>query len=177
MSAAPRSSAKGGKSTDLAMPQKCQELTSRAVLIRRPDSSAATRTLVRDNVERIVIDGGEIEIVRKAARTSSASGETGAGGDTKGLSSAVAGATAPCAKGNRRSRGANAAAGQSWADPCDRPREDLDAGFSLMEDTRTPPRSPNGSSSTTRKSAGCCGLAIWPLISSKPSWRGASPVP
>ena len=46
------------------------------------DSSAASRTLVRDNVERIVVDGGEIEIVRKAARTSSASGETGEGGDT-----------------------------------------------------------------------------------------------
>jgi hypothetical protein len=35
-----------------------------------------------NNVERIVIDGGEIEIVRKAARTSSASGEMGEGGDT-----------------------------------------------------------------------------------------------
>jgi site-specific DNA recombinase len=44
--------------------------------------SAATRTLVRDNIERIVVDGGKIEIVRKAAETSSASGETGDHGDT-----------------------------------------------------------------------------------------------
>ena len=67
--------------------------------------SAATRTLVRDNIERIVVGRGEIEIVWKATRTSSASGETGDGCDTtKGLSSALAGTTAPCAKGHRRSR-------------------------------------------------------------------------
>ncbi len=45
-------------------------------------SIAATRTLVRDNVERIVVRRGEIEIVWKATRTSSASGETGDGCDT-----------------------------------------------------------------------------------------------
>jgi site-specific DNA recombinase len=44
--------------------------------------SAATRTLVRDNIERIVVGRGEIEIVWKATRTSSASGETGDGCDT-----------------------------------------------------------------------------------------------
>jgi site-specific DNA recombinase len=44
--------------------------------------SAATRTLVRDNIERIGVGRGEIEIVWKAARTSSASGETGDGCDT-----------------------------------------------------------------------------------------------
>jgi site-specific DNA recombinase len=38
--------------------------------------SAATRTLVRDNIERIVVGRGEIEIVWKPTRTSSASGET-----------------------------------------------------------------------------------------------------
>jgi hypothetical protein len=44
--------------------------------------SAATRTLVRDNIERIVVGRGEIEIVWKATRISSASGETGDGCDT-----------------------------------------------------------------------------------------------
>ncbi len=44
--------------------------------------SAATRTLVRDNIERIVVGRGEIEIVWKATRISSASGETGEGCDT-----------------------------------------------------------------------------------------------
>ena len=44
--------------------------------------SAATRTLVRDNIERIVVGRGEIEIVWKATRASSASGETGNGCDT-----------------------------------------------------------------------------------------------
>ena len=44
--------------------------------------SAATRTLVRDNIERIVVGRDEIEIVWKATRTSSASGETGDGCDT-----------------------------------------------------------------------------------------------
>jgi site-specific DNA recombinase len=43
--------------------------------------SAATRTLVRDNIERIVVGRGEIEIW-KATRTSSASGETGDGCET-----------------------------------------------------------------------------------------------
>src|SRR5262245_17863841 len=66
------------------MSQKCGvDIKSRAN--STSDSSAATWTLVRDNVERIVVDGGEIEIVRKAARTSSASGETGEGGDTATL--------------------------------------------------------------------------------------------
>jgi DNA invertase Pin-like site-specific DNA recombinase len=44
--------------------------------------SAATRTLVRDNIERIVVGRGEIEIVWKATKISSASGETGDGCDT-----------------------------------------------------------------------------------------------
>jgi hypothetical protein len=45
-------------------------------------SSAAARMLVQDNIERIVVGRGEIEIVWKATRTSSASGETGDGCDT-----------------------------------------------------------------------------------------------
>jgi site-specific DNA recombinase len=45
-------------------------------------TSAAARMLVQDNIERIVVGRGEIEIVWKATRTSSASGETSDGCDT-----------------------------------------------------------------------------------------------
>jgi DNA invertase Pin-like site-specific DNA recombinase len=44
--------------------------------------STATRTLVRDKIERIIVDGGEIEIVRRSATISPASGETSDHGDT-----------------------------------------------------------------------------------------------
>jgi hypothetical protein len=53
----------------------------------------------------------------------------------------------------------------------------LDAGSSWIKDTGAPPGPLNDLSSTTRMSAGCCGLATWRLISSKPLWRGASLVP
>ena len=156
------------------MSQKCGvDIKSRAN--STSDSSAATRTLVRDNVERIVVDGGEIEIVRKAARTSSASGETGEGGDTLKVYRATLPAPQLRARkeivvpGEPTPRRVNhglilaIARAKTWMQ-----------GF-LDGDTTTPPRSPNGSSSTTRMSAGCCGLAIWPLISS--NHRGGAPAP
>ena len=50
--------------------------------------SAATRTLVREHIERVVVGRGEIQIIRKVTETSSASGEAGdegVGRYTKGL--------------------------------------------------------------------------------------------
>jgi site-specific DNA recombinase len=44
--------------------------------------STATRTLVRDKIERIIVDGGEIEIVRRSATISPTSGETSDHDDT-----------------------------------------------------------------------------------------------